>query len=201
MLNLEHNLNSKFISNKSIIFLFFSWDRVFSIVSIDDGSNFAEIIRDCFAEGETGPDRKCESCLCRGNNSGATGKTERQETVSGRGNNVLESCPGPEVLLGCRVYDLSRRGCVSRVSPALSFFLSQPATTRFHHVSPCVISLSANGVWIFRSIERWLSKRAVDSSLQRCRAAYRAAAKGKRLVEVGHCCAGRFIFNVYYYLW
>lgn len=42
-----------------------------------------------------------------------------------------------EVLLGCRVYDLSRRGCVF-----LSFFLSQPATTRFHHISPSVLSRS-----------------------------------------------------------
>lgn len=112
----------------------------------------------------------------------ARGKTERQETVSGRGNNVLESCPGPWGALRLpSLWSLETRLC-------LSFFLSFPACDNPFppHLALRVISLSANGAWVFRSIERWPSKRAWWTSkpaLQRCRAAYRAAVKRKK-VEV-----------------
>lgn len=124
-----------------------SIDRILGSTAFDDrdGSNFAEIIRDCFAEGKTGPDRKCKSCLSRGNNSGEPRERQSDKKLS----LAVEIMPWnrvrvPEVLLGCRVYDLSRRGCVSRVS--LRLFLSRPATTRFHDISSRVLSRSANGV-------------------------------------------------------
>lgn len=127
-------------------------------------------------------------------------KTERQETVSGRGNNVLESCPGPWGALRLpSLWSLETRLC-------LSFFLSFPACDNPFppHLALRVISLSANGAWVFRSIERWPSKRAwwtsKPATMSRGLSSGGQKEKGWGR-KVGHCCAARFIFNVYYYLW